>query len=251
MLLTTQQLQQIPIQASDQNVIEQANKRTWYKYSMTVDNIEYFVNIGHRNRTFSAEDLMGFNNTGNICIWPSEETLTYYVGANINIFKDKTVLELGGGMSCLAGLICAKYGLSKFVMLTDGNKISVENVQISCFCNEFKCPIACEILKWGKFNVGCKYDIILCADCLFFDDARTDLIETLWCTLASNGLALVMAPKRGSTLDTFIAQSNEKGFICKEVTNYNETVWQKHLNLLQNADYDDNIHYPILIELTK
>lgn len=251
MLLTTRQLQQIPLKTSDQHVTEQANKRTWYKYSMTVENIEYFVNIGHRNRTFSAEDLMGFNNTGNICIWPSEETLTYYIGANLNIFKNKTVLELGGGMSCLAGLTCAKYGLSKFVMLTDGNKISVENVQVSCFCNELTCPFACEILKWGKITVNCKYDIILCADCLFFDDARTDLIETLWCLLASDGLALIMAPRRGYTLDNFIAQSNEKGFICKKIVNYNNTVWEKHSNLLQNAEYDDNIHYPILIELTK
>lgn len=251
MLLTTQQLLQIPFKATDQQTVDQANKRTWYKYSMIVDDVEYFVNIGHRNRTFSAEDLMGFNNTGNICIWPSEETLTYYVGANLNTFKDKTVLELGGGMSCLAGLICAKYGLSKFVMLTDGNKISVENVQVSCFCNEFKCPIACEILKWGNLNVDCVFDIILCADCLFFDDARADLIETLWNSLALDGLALIMAPRRGCTLNTFIVQCNEKGFVCKEIVNYNDTVWQKHSSLLKNAEYDDNIHYPILIELTK
>lgn len=251
MLLTTLQLQHVPLKTTDSHVRDQVNKRTWYKYSMTVDNIKYFINIGHRNRTFSAEDLMGFNNTGNICIWPSEETLSYYIGSNLNIFKDKTVLELGGGMSCLAGFMCAKYGLSKFVVLTDGNKVSVENVQISYYCNEFTCPVACEVLKWEKSESKCKYDIILCADCLFFDEARADLIETLWDMLSCNGLALIMAPKRGCTLENFVSQSTQKGFCCKEVVNYNNVVWEKHLSLLEHSEYDDNIHYPILIELTK
>lgn len=230
---------------------------------MSVDDVEYSINIGHRNRTFSAEDLMGFNNTGNICIWPSEETLTYYVGANLNIFKDKTVLELGGGMSCLAGFVCAKYASPKRVTLTDGNKISVENVQASFYCNEFACPVICDVLKWDQFKEKWDhfkekwdhsdetFDVILCADCLFFDEARKDLVEALWSLLSGTGVGLIMAPKRGNTLDCFIKQCEEKGFRTREIVRYNEIVWNKHLELLENTEYDDNIHYPILIELTK
>lgn len=250
MLLRTQQLASVPILSQDSRINDQITKRTWYKYSIQIEHFEFSLKIGHRNRTFSAEDLMGFNNTGNICIWPSEETLSYYVCSNLKLFKDKRVLELGGGMSCLAGLFVAKFASPVSVTVTDGNKMSVENVQAALYCNEFDCPVNCKILKWGPVQ-GEQYDVILCADCLFFDDARNDLIECLWSCLHSKGIALIMAPKRGTTLEKFIAQSQLRGFLCKLVLNYNQVVWNKRLTLLNNCEYVDDIHYPILIEVTK
>ncbi|GJQ85260.1 hypothetical protein Trydic_g18494 [Trypoxylus dichotomus] len=250
MLLKTQKLENV-LQSIDTQAIDKIDKRTWYKYCMNIDEQEYFVVVGHKKRTFSAEDLMGFNNTGNICIWPSEETLTYYLVANLNLFHHKTVLELGGGMSCLAGLFCGKYASAKNVVLTDGNKISIENVEISMHLNKFTCPVSCQVFKWGETKSDVKFDVILSADCLFFDEARSALIDTIWDTLDINGIGLVMAPNRGNTLQNFIQQSENKGFKCREIKNYNNTVWERHLQLLENNDYDENIHYPILIELTK
>ncbi|XP_018562216.1 calmodulin-lysine N-methyltransferase [Anoplophora glabripennis] len=251
MLLKTQELSTIPIIPAESQCIDQIKKRTWFKYSITVDEYDYFINVGHRNRTFSAEDLMGFNNTGNICIWPSEETLSYYVCSNLEKFNHKSVLELGGGMSCLAGLFAAKYGKPKRVTVTDGNKVSVDNVQVTLKCNEFETSVKCKVLKWNCYDAAEKFDVILCADCLFFDDARADLIECLWACLANDGIAYVMAPQRGNTLDNFLSQSEGKGFICKKIPNYNNIVWEKRLALLNHCDYNDNIHYPILIEVTK
>lgn len=236
---------------TDPHVMEQVKKRTWYKYSIEIDKFSYFLLVGHRNRTFSAEDLMGFNNTGNICIWPSEETLSYYVCSNLHIFQSKRVIELGGGMSCLAGLFAAKYGSPSFVAVTDGNKISVENAHITLQCNEFNCSVTSYVLKWAAVDSNKKFDVILCADCLFFDEARADLIQCIASLLASNGMALVMAPERGNTLENFIKQSEMKGLMCNKVFNYSQTVWERRLALLDNCEYNDNIHYPILIEVTK
>lgn len=251
MLLKTQELSAIPIIPAENQYIDQIKKRSWYKYSIAVDEYEYFINVGHRNRTFSAEDLMGFNNTGNICIWPSEETLSYYVCSNLEKFSHKNVLELGGGMSCLAGLFAAKYGKPKRVTVTDGNKASVDNVQATLKCNEFDTAVKCKVLKWNMCDAAEKFDVILCADCLFFDDARADLINCLWAYLAYDGIAYVMAPQRGNTLDNFLLQSEGKGFTCKKILNYSNVVWEKRLALLNRCDYNDNIHYPILIEVTK
>lgn len=251
MLLTATRLDTVPVNASDPHLQSKVKNYSWYKYAMHVEDVDYSVNVSHRNRTFSAEDLMGFNNTGNVCIWPSEETLAYHVVANPSLFGNRLVIELGGGMSCLAGLFCAKYTAPKSIFLTDGNKISVENVQISVCGNSFLCPVECKILKWGCCDLKSTFDVILCADCLFFDDARSDLVEVLWRLLSVDGLALVMAPKRGHTLETFMLECERIGFLCKKITNYNPTIWKKHLALLNNSDYDENVHYPILLELTK
>ncbi|KAG5887493.1 hypothetical protein JTB14_023679 [Gonioctena quinquepunctata] len=251
MLLKTQELPVAPVVSPEHQYCDQIKKRTWYKYSACVDDFDYFVNVGHRNRTFSAEDLMGFNNTGNVCIWPSEETLSHFVCSNLKKFSDKNVIELGGGMSCLAGLFAAKYGRAKSVTVTDGNKISMDNVQATLKCNEFDIEVKCQVLKWSSFEPSHQYDVILCADCLFFDDARADLIECLWNCLADDGVAYIMAPQRGDTLDKFISQSESKGCRCKKNVRYSNVVWEKRLALLDNCDYDDNIHYPVLIEVTK
>ncbi|KAJ8929048.1 hypothetical protein NQ314_018317 [Rhamnusium bicolor] len=251
MLLKTQELSAIPTISAENRYADQIKNRTWYKYSINVNEFEYYINVGHRNRTFSAEDLMGFNNTGNVCIWPSEETLSYYVCSNLEKFTNKNVIELGGGMSCLAGLFTAKYGNPKYVTVTDGNKLSVDNVQATLKCNDFGTTVKCKVLKWNSAIESEKFDVILCADCLFFDDARADLIECLWAYLTNDGIAYIMAPQRGNTLDNFITQSEGKGFICNKVLNYSNVVWEKRVALLDNCDYDDNIHYPILIEVTK
>jgi calmodulin-lysine N-methyltransferase len=44
---------------------------------------------------------MGFNNTGNVCVWPSEELLTHLVLTRPSEwYDDKVVLELGTPPSC-------------------------------------------------------------------------------------------------------------------------------------------------------
>lgn len=52
--------------------------------------------------------MMGFNNTGNVCVWPSEEVLAHVCLLNKHLFEDKIVLELGGGMSNFACLAISK-----------------------------------------------------------------------------------------------------------------------------------------------
>ncbi|EDW25459.1 GL26414 [Drosophila persimilis] len=190
----------------------------WYKYRMQLDNdVEYSVNIHHMERQLTASDLMGFNNTGNICVWPSEEALTALV-------------------------------LSE---------VSVDNVRKTACLNELSCYTKCSVLKWQERSARAqaeqeKFDFILCADCLFFDEARSALVDTIWYYLAPRGVALIMAPRRGRTLSMFQDECMARGFAVELATRYNETIWQRHLQLkADSALYDEDLHYPLLLRLCK
>jgi calmodulin-lysine N-methyltransferase len=232
------------------------NSDDWFSYRIYENSRDYNVNVHHINRPWTARDLIGFNNTGNICVWPSEEALTYYILKDLTPFRNSWILELGGGMTCLAGLMIAKYGEPHLIHLTDGNQLSVENVKRSVRLNDFECFAKCSVLKWEHSNKRSrteehKYDFILSADCLFFDESRTALIETIMFYLADNGVALIMAPRRGNTLTNFLNCAETMGLEYQMEQVYSDTIWDKHLDLVKSKDYDENIHYPLLVKLWK
>lgn len=232
----------------------------WYKYKVILDGTpvhqEFTVNIHHMERHLTATDLMGFNNTGNICVWPSEEALTAFVLSDLESYNGKWILELGGGFACLSGLMLSKYAKPYAVHLTDGNEVSVENVKKTVCLNEIACYTKCSVLKWEEKTARSpseagKFDIILSADCLFFDDARSALVDTIWYYLSASGEALVMAPRRGKTMSMFVEESVKRGFAVSLTQRYNETIWRRHMELMNSSLYDEDLHYPVLLRLCK
>uniref|UniRef100_A0A1B0EWM4 Calmodulin-lysine N-methyltransferase n=1 Tax=Lutzomyia longipalpis TaxID=7200 RepID=A0A1B0EWM4_LUTLO len=228
----------------------------WNEYRITL-NTGYTVNVHRMRRKITARDLMGFNYTGNICLWPSEEALSYYVLENLTTFHDKWILELGGGMTCLAGLLVAKYGNPYGVHLTDGNTLSVDNVRKSLRLNpSINCYVKCSNLAWERCrelcpNEGGKFHYIFSADCVFFDEARSFLADAIQYFLADDGVALVMAPRRGSTLNLFGREATNMGLKCREIEQYSDIVWRKHRELMMTPHYREDMHYPILVLVTK
>jgi calmodulin-lysine N-methyltransferase len=93
----------------------------------------------HIEKLWTMKDLIGFNNTGNVAFWTSEAALTYFALDNLPLFNDSWVLELGGGMFCLSGLMLAKYSNAFAVHLSDGNESSMNNVRNSIALNTARC----------------------------------------------------------------------------------------------------------------
>ncbi|XP_072031907.1 calmodulin-lysine N-methyltransferase-like [Amphiura filiformis] len=230
----------------------------WLQYNCSVFP-EFNVDIRHLTQQVKVDDLIGFNNTGNVCVWPSEEVLSYYCLKNKHLFRNQNVCELGGGMTCLAGVIVAVCSDASHVLLTDGNENSVTNVSSIIERNKTlfgKTEVTGRELKWNereKFDdLSGQYDHIICADCLFFDQYRQDLVDTIDCLLKPGGTASIFAPYRGTTLQAFCDLAKVK-FNVDVQLNYDATLWQKHQQMLTKGKeiYDENIHYPVFITLTK
>jgi len=227
----------------------------WQLVSIPSVDPDKVVKARFYNGKVSLNSMVGFNNTGNVRLWPSEEIMTYFCAKNSHIFEDKSVCELGGGMSSLAGLMISKYSKPMEVFLTDGNESSFENLEVICSENEFECSVECCLLQWDKrTNYGDlenRFDYIVCADCLFFDEFRDDLCATIYKLLKMNGMCLIFAPNRKNTFHKFVDMA-KLHFECMIVHDYDLDVWEKHLYEKDcNRNYDEDIHYPLLLKLKK
>lgn len=171
-------------------------------------------------------------------------------------FENKTVLEVGGGMSCLAGVLLAQRVQCRRIRLTDGNAKAIANVRKIVRKNgsTFRCGrVSCDILKWSEYteHLTESYDVILAADCLFFDDSRSDLISLMAKLLNPNGVVLITAPRRGDTLVSFVNGARAAGFKCSVHHYYDEYVWSQHTKLKDNQHYVEDTQYPLFLVLEK
>jgi calmodulin-lysine N-methyltransferase len=222
-----------------------------YQYTSGTSNRDVTVKVKLLPQIFNIDDISGFNNTGNICIWPSEEVMAYFCLENMSLFQGRSICELGAGMTGLAGMMIAATQTANHVLLTDGNEKSVANLSAIIHLNELSLNTSASVLCWNASRIDQEYktfkqefDFILCADCLFFTQVHDDLIATLQYILKPNGSVFIFAPERSGTFDLF-CQKACKYFNIEIKNYYHKLIEDKHFHLMQtNKHYDPRIHYP-------
>ena len=63
-----------------------------------------------------------------------------------------------------------------------------------------------QCIKWanGANDLSEQYDVIISADCLFFDEGRPQLLECLKKALKPGGTAIIVAPSRSGTFEVIV-----------------------------------------------
>lgn len=97
------------------------------------------------------------------------------------------------------------------------------------------------------------FDTIIAADCLFFKDFHDDLLWTLSrvLSIASSSTVYLLQPRRGNTTQLFLEKASEYfdsevlDDYCTDITHHR----QQYLATCSAKEYDEDIHYPILIIL--
>jgi calmodulin-lysine N-methyltransferase len=211
------------------------------------------------------------DHTGNVCQWPCEEVLAYYCLQRSDRFNGKRVLELGAGMSGLAGQMVAALKTADLVVLTDGNDEATEMLRHNTALNvdnqapsdtvrlnfvgfRGRTQLCVESLLWNRdesyLEVG-QFDMILVSDCLFFVDFHLDLLHVLHRLLDVKGEVWICGPRRGTSMTHFIDLARTLEFDIECIENFDERVWKQHLEMLSGSDYDSDRHQPLLLVMRK
>ena len=229
----------------------------WYQYEYQRSALKVSARICVLVERATVKEMMGFNYTGNVCIWPAEEVMAFFCLEHVSLFSDVSICELGAGMTGLAGLLLACTSLPKEVVLTDGNPKSVENMRkiVKTNSDHFGEGSVCvDVLTWDPSLLNHelshykhRFDAIICADCLFFLDLQIPLLQVMNLLLKPQRTAYVFAPERKCSLNKFCTLAKDY-FEVERREEYSKEVQVKHEHfvkeLLPIGMYDPDIHHP-------
>lgn len=139
--------------------------------------------------------------------------------------------------------------------MTDGNTQSVKNLEVIVTENKpmfEETNLSVRQLVWSsaqEHGLRNSFDVVICADCLFFVNVHLDLVHTITNLLKRDGICIIFAPKRSDTLSKFVESASVTFEVVIE-EKYDDEMWSLHEKLkLKDNLYSPDIHYPILVKM--
>jgi SAM-dependent methyltransferase len=231
----------------------------------------------------SLQDLVSHrtvkvDNTGNICVWDSEKTLSYFLfkaetSRSLVPNETRSILELGTGMCGLSGLslgLRLAQSLTQNetikVVLTDGHSDGVKNNKINQHltqahgCESYdRLDIFMQELLWDTRSSADNsflenFDVCLVSDCTHFQNYHAALAVTIARSLRVGGRAILCQPQRGGSLDNFLAMINTLEQPIFQLDEWKHQELEiRHRQSVKNFEgtYDEQVHRPSILLLTK
>jgi len=281
------------IQITHDTLVPLLSRANFIKYTVPHSNCDVFVRERPKDMSVGVNGLLsnmlhgGIDNTGNVRVWEAEQILLFYLAEKVSSgelnLSSKCILELGGGMTALAGLglarLCRQKGFNKsYFAITDGHPDCVRNQKVCLAMNHSMdrkdetadaevtlTPASSFLLRWSRGdlygdldiviqnNPKQKFDVIIAADCLFFRDFHDDLLWVLDNALdQTDGVVYCLQPRRGDTMATFLAKA-ELIFLVQIIENFSDDI----SNQIQRAveanphAFNADVHNPILCVLSR
>ena len=157
-------------------------------------------------------------------------------------------------MTGLAGLcLAAAETHSASVVLTDGNAASAANLERVVAANKDLTFVSASRLEWSddvpeQFRSA--FDVVICSDCLFFDEYREALGKCIKALLSPGGKAIVVAPARAGTFRDFVDKCEKLGFQPEvKESGYCEKIDGRRKELLEDQRFDEDTQWPMLLNL--
>jgi len=287
--ISTEFFPRYPVRRVDAALVQQPEQESFawmaYDLSATAGGQEKNVFVHEKRndvKRVSIAELLshkvnrGVDNTGNIRTWPSEQILLAYVLSSSICAQAQrqnaageafpiTCCELGSGMAGLASLgllACAPVELQR-VVVTDGNQLSVKNLQLCVQENQLQqvfpagTHVSAELLRWDRDaslreDLQQQFDLVFASDCLFFEEFHEDLACTIKGLLRrGSGRCLLLQPSRNGSMERFCATAERHGFSVNRSDAYDPEIARKHEEYQRTrADYVLDVHLPVLLTLT-
>ncbi|KAM3394487.1 calmodulin-lysine N-methyltransferase isoform X1 [Capsicum galapagoense] len=254
------------VNSSKENVMDSSRDATLC-YTLPVSNAPSLIlhqrvrDMAHLN-DFEVCNRYDIDNTGLICQWPSEDVLSHYCLSRASIFREKRIIELGSGYG-LAGLIVAMTTEAREVFISDGNPQVVDYIQRNVNVNSGSfggTEVKPLMLHWGQekdTDISNTFDVIIASDCTFFKEFHEALVQTIKSLLKEEGPseAILLSPRRGDSLDKFLAEVKDSGLHFSTEEIYDAEVWRRHQRFIEGDDswpnYEMDHCYPLLVRITR
>lgn len=148
-------------------------------------------------------------------LWQSAVSLCHYINQNRSLFENKRVIELGSGLG-LPSILVSR--VAEYCVATEKPEmipLLTENIHINQTGR-----IEARELEWGN-SIG-KFDIILGADIVYYNNSFTSLYQTIQASSTPNTLIFLSYKPRHSSEQLFF-QTMSSSYSCISTCTMNES----------------------------